>query len=150
MAEDFDALRTSLGTVARYDVAVRAGANSAVTALLNEEDPLAAWVYEDVLLDDIMEAAGQTRLKALTPDERGRLRILRRSDDTVATSKPDLRAELLDVFGINEAQFVAAIPAVRRRPTFGEAFGYRNVSLDTVRLAVRQIAKSFIVSTGQV
>ncbi len=146
MAEDFDALVADLTNNARYDAAVRSGSNDTVTALLNEADNTAAVVFDDVPIDDIQEAAGQVRLAALTPSQQGRLRTLRRNDDTVATSKPGLRAELLDVFGITEAVLVAGVPAVRRRLTFGEAFGYRNVSLNTVQEAVLLIAKSSIAT----
>lgn len=150
MAEDFDALKTALENDARYDAAVTSGSNGVLVDLLNAVDSSAAFVFDDVPVDDVQEVAGQARLELLTPDERGRLRILRRSNDTVATSKPAIRAELLDVCAITEAQLVAGVPAVRRRPTFGEAFGYKKVSLDVARKAVRLIAKSFIVSTGQV
>ena len=149
MTEDFDALKTALEIDSRYHAAVVSGGNSTVQALVNAVDGTAAFVFDDVPVSDVLEAAGQVRLKALVPVDRSRLQILVRGD-SLAMSKDAVRAEFLDVFGITEAQLAAAIPAVRRRPTFGEAFGYKNVSLDTVRQAVRQIAKSFIVSTGQV
>ncbi len=64
---------------------------------------------------------------------------------------PDLRAELVDIFGgASNPAIVRLIAAAQRDRTYGEAFGYSTVSLDTVRKAVRLIAKSFIVSTGQV
>ena len=150
MPEDFDALVIELANDARYDADVVSGNNGAVTALLGAVDNSAAFVFDDVPVDDVQEAAGQARMAALTDNERGRLGTLRRSDDLVSTSKPGIRAELLDVFQISEAQLVSGVPAVRRRPTYGEAFGYRNASLGIVRLAVRQIAKSFIVTSGQV
>ena len=149
MAEDVAALTTALETGARYNASVVSGNNGATHALVNATDGNAAFVFEDVPVADVLEAAGQARLKALVPADRARLQILVRGD-SVATSKDAIREELLDIFGITEDQLAAAIPAVRRRPTFGEAFGYRNVSLDTVRQVVRLIAKSFIVSTGQV
>ena len=148
MAEDFDALRTALENDSLYDTEVREGANGAIVTLLNEADT--GFVFEDVPVDDVQEAAGQARLEALSADERGRLRLLRRSDDTVATSKPAIRAELLDVFAITEAQLIAGVPAVRRTATRGDAFGYKKVSLDVVRKAVRLIDKSFIVTSGQI
>ncbi len=149
MAEDFAALTTALATDARYDAAVVLGSNSTAQALLNVTDGTAAFVFDDVLVSDVLEAAGQVKLKALVPADRARLQILVRGD-LLATSKDAVREELLDIFGITEAQLVAGVPAVRRRPTFGEAFGYRSVGINTVRDVVRLIAKSFIVSTGQV
>ena len=153
MAEDFVALTNALATDARYDAAVTSGANSAAVALLNAIDTSAAFVFDDAPIAEILEAAGQARLKALLPEARARLQILKQGGalggEIVATSKSAIRAELLDVFGITEAQLVAGIPAVRRRPIFGEAFGYASVGINTIRKAVRLVAKSFIVSTGQ-
>ena len=153
MVEDFNALKTALENDVRYDVAVREGANGTLVTLLNAEDTAAAFVFDDVPVADVLEAAGQSRLATLIPDDRARLQVLKQSGEfgaaTIATSKSAIRAELLDVFGITEAQLVAGVPAVRRRPKFGEAFGYINVSIADVRRAVRLIAKSFIVSTGQ-
>ncbi len=154
MAEDFDALVADLTTNSRYDPTMVSGNNGATQTLLNETDVLATFVFDDVPVADVLEAAGQVKLKALVPADRARLLILvsggSPGSQTVATSKDAVREELLDIFGITEVQLAAGVPAVRRRPTFGEAFGYKNVSLDTVRQAVRLIAKSFIVSSGQV
>ncbi len=154
MAEDFAALTNALATDARYNAAVVSGSNSTAQALLNAIDGTAAFVFDDVPVEDVQEAAGQTRMAALTSDQRGRLQAIRQRGQTgkdfVATSKDAARAELLDIFEITEAQLIAGVPAVQHRPTFGEAFGFKRVGLDTVRQAVRLIAKSFIVSTGQV
>ena len=150
MAEDFVALTNALETDARYDTAVVSGSNSTAQTLLNATDGTAAFVFDDVPVADVLEAAGQVQLQGLVPADRARLQILTQGGGQMAMSKNAIRAELLDIFGITEAQLAAGIPAVRRRPSFGEAFGYKNVSLNTVRQAVRLIAKSFIVSTGQI
>ncbi len=153
MAEDFNALKTALETDARYDAAVVSGSNSETQALLNEIDDLAAFVFDDVPVEDVQEAAGQAKMAALTSDQRGRLQGIRQRGQTgkdfVATSKDATRAELLDIFGISEAQLIVGVPAVQHRPTHGEAFGFVGVSLGTVRKAMRQIDKSYIVTTGQ-
>ena len=155
MAENFAALTAALETDSRYNAAVVSGGNSMAQALLNATDGTAAFVFDNVPVADVLEAAGQVKLKALVPADRARLQILVRAggslgSQNMATSKDAVRGELLDIFQITEAQLAAGVPAVRRRPTFGEAFGYKNVSLDTVRQAVRLIAKSFIVSSGQI
>ena len=150
MTEDFDALKNALeNDTTRYDTAIREGANGTVVTLLNEVDGAAAFVFHDVPTADVLEAAGQAKLKALSADERARLRIIA-GGETLVLSKSAVRAELLDVFGISETQLVTALPAVRSRPQYGEAFGYATVGISVVREAVRLIAKSFIVSTGQV
>ncbi len=149
MAENFAALTTALKTVPRYNAAVVSGDNGTTQALVNATDVDADFVFEDVPVDDVLEAAGQAKLKALVPADRARLQILVQRG-TLATSKAAVRAEFLDIFGITEDQLAAGIPAVRRRPTFGEAFGYKNVGLDTIRQVVRLVDKSFIVTTGQV
>ena len=146
---DFNALKTALENDARYDTAVVEGANGTVVTLLNEVDNSADFVFHDVPTADVLEAAGAAKLKAIAPEQRARLRIIS-TNGTVALSKPAIRAELLDVFGITENQLATKLPAVRSRPRYGEAFGYASVGLPVVREAVRLIAKSFIVSTGQV
>ena len=61
------------------------------------------------------------------------------------------RPTFLDVFGITEDQLAVGIPTVRRRSSFAEAAGVGGpASISDVRAVVREIAKSFIVSTGQV
>ena len=147
--EDFDALKTALENDARYDTSVRAGANGTTVTLLNEVDGSAPFVFHDVPVADVLEAAGSAKLKALATEQRARLRIIS-TNGTVALSKPAIRAELLDVFGITENQLATKIPAVRSRPTFGGAFGYATVGLPVVREAVRLIAKSHIRTTEQV
>ena len=146
---DFDALKNALENDARYDTSVREGANGTVVTLLNEVDGAAAFVFHDVPTADVLEAAGSAKLKALAPEQRARLRIIS-TNGTVALSKPAIRAELLDVFGITEDQLATKLPAVRSRLRYGEAFGYATVGISVVRDAVRLIAKSHIVSTGQV
>ena len=154
MAEDFDALVADLTTNPRYDAEVVSGDNGAVQALLHEIDDAAAFVFDDVLVEEVQEAAGQPKMASLTSDQRGRLQAIKQSGqsgrDFVATSLKAIRDELIDVFGISEAQLIAGVPSVQHRPTYGEVFGYKKVGLDTVRQAVRQIDKSFIVTTGQV
>ena len=133
----------------RYDAAVRSGNNGVCVVLLNEEDPASAFVFSDVGVPDLLEAAGQVKLAGLTTDQRARLNVLK-DQGQIALSKPAIRAEFLNVFDITEDQLALGIPSVRRRSSFAEDAGVGVPNLEDVRAVVRLIAKSFIVSTGQV
>ena len=147
MAKDFAALQTALNTDARYDTAVRGKSLQPLMALLNAEDTSTVFVYFDTPIADVLEAAGAVKLKGLTPDERGRLGVLKqRTDagDVVALSKSGVRAEMLDVFGITETQLAAGIPAVRRKALFAEAFGFERVVKEDLWKVLPNIAKSYM------
>ncbi|MEE8551488.1 MAG: hypothetical protein V3T08_09585 [Gemmatimonadota bacterium] len=141
MTKDFNGLEVELTSNQRYDAAVQGTSLQPLMALLNEEDPASAFVYFDVPVSDILEAAGQAKMAALTQDERNRLIVLK-DEGTVAISKPAIRAELLDVFGITESQLVAGIPSVRRRARYGEAFGFALVTKEDLWKVLPNIPKS--------
>ena len=149
MAEDFNALVADLTTNARYDAAVVAGRNSEVESLLNELEP-GETVIQDISREDALVAFGD-EMDLLTDAETGRLQLVVGESGTVKTSRAEIRARLVNIFGGAGTPPITRITAsATRDATFGEAFGYSRVSLDTVRKAVRLIAKSFIVTTGQV
>ena len=145
---DQAALTVVLTDDTRYDAVVRSGNNSECLRLLNEEDPTPSFVYSDVSVSDVLQAAGQVKLAGLTTDQRARLNVLK-DQGQIALSKSAIRAEFLDVFGITEDQLATGIPTVRRRSSFAESAGAGVPNLEDVRAVVRTIAKSFIVSTGQ-
>ena len=152
MAKDFAALETALETDPRYDAAVRhdpilnVGGKSLqpIMALLNEEDPDGDFVYTDVSVADVLDAAPANKLKNLTADQRARLQVLKQGGDIVALSRPGIRAELLDVFQITEAQLATGLPVVRRRPRYGEAFGFDRVTKEDLWQVLPQITKSYM------
>lgn len=152
MAQDFAALKTALETDARYDAAVRhdpianTGGKSLqpIMALLNAEDPSGAYVYEDVLVADVLDAAPANKLKNLTTVDRARLQVLKQGGDIVALSRSGIRTELLDVFGVTEDQLATGIPSVRRKPRYGEAFGFKTVTKQDLWKVLPQIAKSYM------
>ncbi len=145
---DFDALRTALENDARYDTAVREGANSTLVGLLNELE-LGQTVITDISRQDAIKAF-RDEIRTLTAQQLQRLRLLVDSG-SVRTSDSDVRAELADIFGGGSNPAIVRLSAAATRDaTYGDAFGYPQVSLNTVREAVRLIDKSFIVSTGQV
>ena len=148
MAEDFAALKTALETDSRYDAAVVSGNNGEVTRLLNEIEP-AQTVITDVPRRAALKAF-KDAVRTLTQLEMDRLKLVMGESESIATSDPDIRAEIVDIFGNPSAAVTRLTAAATRDATYGDAFGYPRVSLNTVREAVRLIAKSFIVSSGQV
>lgn len=138
---DLTVLKTLLETDPRYDAVVVSGNDSECLRLLNEEDPTSAFIYLDIEIATVLEAAGQVKLAALTADQRSRLLVLKNTGDRgnsqIALSRSAIRAELLDVFGITEAQLVAGIPGMRRRGSFAEEAGVGgSVSLNDVRAVI--------------
>jgi hypothetical protein len=150
MAENFNALKVALETDARYDADVRNGHNATLVNLLNTLEPLQT-VITDISRQDAVKAF-RDEIRTLTAQQLQRLRLLVDSESSsVRTSDSDVRAELGDIFGGgSNPAIVRLATAATRDATYGDAFGYSQVSLDTVRKAVRLISKSFIVSTGQV
>ncbi|KKM01291.1 hypothetical protein LCGC14_1795890 [marine sediment metagenome] len=135
------ALTTALNTDSRYSGAVPGGGLGPLLDLLNERDPVGGFVFHDVPIADVLEAAGQARMKALTDAERGRLSVLR-DEGLVRLSKPQIRAEFLDVFGITEDQLAAGVPESRTRPRFCEAFGFERVTKQDLFRVLRDVPTS--------
>lgn len=127
MVKDYDALTTALTTDPRYAAAVPGSGITPMLALLNARDPVGDFVFHDVPIADVLEAAGQTRMKALTDVERGRLAVLK-DESFVRLSRSQIRAEMLDVFGITEDQLASGVPESRTRPRFCESFGFDQVT----------------------
>lgn len=149
MAEDFNSLKTALETDLRYDAAVRSGNNGETTRLLNELAVPAQTVITDVPRRAALKAF-RDAVRTLTQLQMDRLKLVMGEGEEIATSDSDIRAEIVDIFGVGSPAVTRLSAAATRDATYGDAFGYPNVGLNTVREAVRLIAKSFIVSTGQV
>ena len=97
MAEDFNALKTALTNDARYDAAVVSGNNGEVTRLLNELEPA-----QTVIIDVPRRAALKAfkdAVRTLTQLEMDRLKLVMGESEEIATSDPDIRAEIVDIFG---------------------------------------------------
>ena len=148
MAKDFDSLKTALKNDPRYDAAVVSGNNGEVTRLLNELE------FEQTVITDISRRvalkAFKDAVRTLTQLQVDRLKLVMGEGESIATSDPDIRAEIVDIFGSGSPAVTRLSAAATRDATYGDAFGYPNVGINVVRRAVRLIAKSFIVSTGQV
>lgn len=147
MAEDFAALRTALATNVRYDAHVRSGNNGGLVELLRALEP-GQTVLVDISRFDAIKAF-KNDIRVRTPQQLQRLRLLMDSD-LVGTSDPDVFAELADIFGATSPATARLTVVATQDATYGDAFGYPQVGLDVVRIAVRLITKSFIVSTGQI
>ena len=154
MAENFAALTTALETDPRYDAAVVSGNNGEVTRLLNEIESLVPGPGNKTVIIDVPRRvalkAFRDAVRVLTQLEMDRLKLVLGESESIATSDPDIRAEIVDIFGGASAAVTRLTAAATRDATYGDALGYPQVSLDTVRKAIRQIAKSFIVTSGQV
>ncbi len=142
--KDFDGLKVELETEARYASALPAKSLQPLMALLNEDEP-GTEVWLDTTVSDVMEAAGQAKLAALTANDRGRFGVLN-DNGKVATSRPQIRAELISVFGINENQLAAGIPGVRRLATYGEAFGFERTRKEDLWKILPQIPASHMAA----
>lgn len=150
MPEDFDGLVIALETDSRYDADVRGGGNATLVNLLNELES-GQTVITDISRQDAIKAF-KDEIRTLTAQQLQRLRLLVDSESSsVRTSDSDIRAELADIFGGGSSPAIVRLTAVATRDaTYGDAFGYPSVGINVVRRAVKLIAKSFIVSTGQV
>ena len=149
MAENFDGLTTALRTNSRYDASVVSGNNGETTRLLNELAVPSQIVIIDVPRRAALKAF-KDAVRTLTQLQMDRLKLVMGESETIATSDPDIRAEIVDIFGGGSPAVTRLTAAARRDATYGDAFGYPLVSLDIVRNAVRLISKSFIVSSRQV
>ena len=140
---DHAALTTALNTDPRYAAAVPGSSTGPIWELLNARDPAGTFTFHDVPIADVLEAAGQARMKALSSDERGRLSVLR-DEGSVRLSKPQIRAEFLDVLGITEDQLASGVPEVRSRPRFCEAFGFEQVTKQDLFRVLRDVPASHL------
>ncbi len=150
MAEDFDALVADLTTNPLYDAAVVSGNNGEVTRLLNEIEPLVPGPGNKTVIIDVPRRialkAFKDAVRTLTQLEMDRLKLVMGESEEIATSETDIRAEIVDIFGGASAAVTRLTAAATRDATYGDAFGYSRVSLDTVRLAIQQIDKSHAIT----
>ncbi len=146
---NFAALKTDLENNARYNAAVMSGNNGEATRLLNELAIPAQTVIQDISREAALVAFGD-ELDALTNAQIGRLRLVVGESGEVNTSRSEVRDRLVNIFGAGSPPIARITASATRDATYGDAFGYPQVGLNTVRDAVRLIAKSFIVTSGQV
>ena len=146
--EDFDSLVTEVETNSRYDAAVVSGNNGEVRRLLDELEP-SKFVIQDISREEALVAFGN-EMDGLTAAKVGLLRLVVGESGTVNTSRSEVRDRLVNIFGEGTPPVVRITAVAKRDATYGDAFGYPRVGLDTVRRAMRLIGKSFIVSSGQV
>ncbi len=141
---DLTALVTLLET-SRFDTAIRAGNNSELLRLGDEPKPGSAKVWDDISVVDFVDAFGTAPIPA---NVEARLQLVAGDGGVVPTSKPGIRAW----FQVSVPTLVetALKDLAEREQTWFEDAGAGRVTLNDVREAVRQIAKSFIVSTGQI
>lgn len=141
-----EALGTLLDTDARYDAAVRAGSNGLLVGLLNEIETGSTKIWDDIPVDDFLDAiAGES----LTVQQEARIQTYTQARSVVPTSRANVRT-WIQAQGLSPATLNALKALAEREQTYSEGAGIaRGVSLAHVRRAVRRVAKSFIVSTGQ-
>lgn len=143
---DLAVLKSVLESDPRYDTVVRTGRNSECLQLLNATKTGAAKVWNDIPVEDFLEALGSFVLPAVAET---RLQTIIASNGEVPTSRAGVRSWLQA--NITDTNIITALRALaEREETWAEAAGIGQPSLNDVREVVRQIAKSFIVSTGQV
>ncbi len=149
MVKDYPGLQAELETnIPRYDAAVRAGNNSTLVDLLNE-DETGQTIAVARSSDDVREAIGDG-IRGLTAAQIQTLRLMIPENGEVDFSRVAIRDEIREVLDGKTAALARLQTLATRTRTYGEAFGFERVSLNDVRQVVRLIAKSFIVSTGQV
>ena len=140
-----EALVALLEDDTRFDVAIRAGNNSELLRLGLETKTGSASVWDDISVVDFVDAYGTAPIPA---NVEARLQLIAGEGGTVPTSKPGIRAWFQA--SVSSTVETALKALAEREQTWFEDAGAGRVSLNDVREAVRQIAKSFIVSTGQV
>lgn len=139
-------LKTLLETDARYDAVVQAGRNSECLALLKATKTGSTKVWNDIPVEDFLDVLGNT---PLSTGAENRLRLIVSTGSMVPTSKAGVLAWVQG--NINGPGVLTALAnQFERESTWAEDAGVGEPSLNDVREAVRQIAKSFIVSSGQV
>lgn len=145
MTIDLAALKTALETDPRYDADVRAGRNRNLVILLDDPEVGKTKVLK-VGGEDVLNAIGEG-VRGLIDKDRETLRLFTDRID-IDFSKPSIDAEIREIFKTDTDVLARLDTLTKRTQTYGEAFG-GTISIDDIRLSVRQISKSFIVSTGQ-
>ena len=141
---DQAALKTALESDSRYDANVRSGNNGELLRLGLETKAGSAKVWDDISVVDFVDAYGTAPIPA---NVEARLQLIAGEDGTVPTSKPGIRAWFES--GVSATVKTALQALAEREQTWFEDAGAGRVTLNDIREAVRQIAKSFIVTTGQ-
>ncbi len=140
MSIDLVALETALETDPRYDVAVRAGKNRNLLALLNEAET-GQTVFQAVAKDDVLEAIGDG-VRSRTAAQIEALRLYT-SGEQVDFRKPAIRTELQEIFTGNQPVQDRLQALATRTPSYGEAFG-GEVTLRDLWAVLKQIPKSYM------
>ena len=140
---DQAALITLLKT-SRFNTAIRAGRNSELLRLGLETKPGSDKVWDDIPVVDFVDAYGTAPIPA---NVEARLQLIAGEGGTVPTSKPGIRSWFESSVSATVKTKLQAL--AEREKTWFEDAGAGRVSLNDIRQAVRQIAKSFIVTTGQ-
>ena len=142
MSIDLVALETALETDPRYDVAVRAGKNRDLLALLNEAET-GQTVFQAVAKDDVLEAIGDG-VRSRTAAQIEALRLYT-SGEQVDFRKPAIRTELQEIFTGNQPVQDRLRALATRTPSYGEAFGEGSeVTLSDLWKVLPQIPKSYM------
>ena len=134
----------SLLKTSRFNTAIRAGNNSELLRLGLETKSGSAKVWDDISVVDFVDAFGTAPIPA---NVEARLQLIAGEGGTVPTSKPGIRAWFESNASATVKTKLQAL--AEREQTWFEDAGAGKVTLNDVREAVRQIAKSFIVTTGQ-
>lgn len=139
---DLIALKTALENDARYDTVVRSGKNSAVLALLND-DEVGQTRFLVVPIDDVLEAIGDG-VRGLTAAQRETLKLFT-VRDTVDFRKSAIRTEIREVFSGNATVLTRLQTVAQRTRTYGEAFTDSGaISLRDLWDVLKDIPKSYM------
>ena len=139
---DIDALVVHLAD-ARYDDAIRRGANGEVTTLLNEAES-GRTHFVDIDADDFMDViSGET----LTAAQEGRIQNYLVGKTMVATSRAPVRQWLQA--NLSAGALTQLIALATESSSYSMRAGSVRASLADVRKAVLRIPKSLVVATGQ-
>lgn len=146
---DIAALAAHLDAEPRYDAALQAGENAELMRLLNEERPGGTIYWLDCDRDPFVNAVSLANLNA---QREARIQTYLTGDRPVApTSQPNVRTWLESNLSVPALAALAA--AVERTSTWAQQAGAvapgLAVQLPHVRAAVRRIARSYIVASGQ-
>lgn len=137
---DANALRTLLETDPAIDAMVTEGRNGAIVVYLNEPEPSAQPVWQDVAVDDFLNAIAGS---SLTVVQEARIQTYTAQRERVPTSRQNVRDWLQSNMPAPARAALAGLAA--RQPTRAEAAGVcvvgEAVGLWHVREAVRSIAK---------
>jgi len=144
-----EALVTLLETDTRYELAVMNGNNGLCARMLNEPDPAAQRRWRPIPVDDFLDAiAGES----LTTEQSERITLYVRDRSSVPVHKANVRAWVQNQnFAASTITALRNLSEVEGRhcdPLLGD--DDERVTLNDVRKAVRSIAWSFIVASGQV